>query len=321
MPKVTVAIAVYNGANFIHQTINSVLNQSFQDFEIIVIDDGSIDQTVNIIKSFENERIKLFENKTNKGLIYTRNKYLQLANGEYIAILDADDVWYPNKLAIQVDFMDSNTTVGISGTYANRDSIIWKFPLHHEDIKVSLLFGSAFIHSSAILRKSYIDKFNLNYRTPIAQDYDFLTQAIQHFEVVNLPKPLLKYTIHENQITFKRKKEQYKWSNSISINYLKTVYKDLCFDESTYSKLLNHDYTFTKNELIQINNIFSHISNNNVFFNQFSLDGVLAERFFLCCYHSLPKSKGRHIYYQSKFKDLFKINWILYSKFRIKALR
>jgi len=103
-PLVSVCIPVYNREEYIENTVNSVLGQTFQNFEIIIIDDGSTDNSILIIKSIQDSRIKLFQNGVNKGVVYSRNRYLEEASGNFIAMLDSDDIWAPNKLEKQLDF-------------------------------------------------------------------------------------------------------------------------------------------------------------------------------------------------------------------------
>lgn len=326
MPKVTVAIAVYNGAKFIQETLNSVLNQSFQDFEIIIINDGSNDQTESIINLFVDKRIKLINNGYNKGLIYSRNKYLQLANGEYIAILDSDDIWYPNKLKVQVEFMDANKEFGISGTFAVRNNTIWKYPIEHDDIKIRLIFGSAVIHSSAIIRKSYLKQFNITYRTQIAQDYDLFAQSVTYFKLYNIPKALIEYRVHKDQITNKNHKEQKTWSNTIGIEYLRNL--GITNIEipyiSAYKKMLNFDYiSINIKDLWHLKETFELITRSNLefsFFNHDRLLQVLAERWFICCYHSSTGINGYFLYNKSTLSKSYPLTLKSKAKFIIKKI-
>lgn len=117
-PKITVFMAAYNQADFIQQSINSVLTQSFSDFELIIVNDGSIDNTTTIVESFNDNRIRLVHNDGNKGLIYTRNRLLTLAQGEYIAILDGDDIAYQDRLKLQYNFLLANPEVVLCGGHA-----------------------------------------------------------------------------------------------------------------------------------------------------------------------------------------------------------
>jgi glycosyltransferase involved in cell wall biosynthesis len=124
MPKVSVIIPTYNHEEFIVETINSVLNQSFQDFELIVVNDGSPDQTENILKSFIDNGLIKYVRQENQGVAIARNNGLHLSVGEYIAFLDDDDAWHPNKLEWQAEFIDSSDAVLIGGDcyYKKKDT-------------------------------------------------------------------------------------------------------------------------------------------------------------------------------------------------------
>jgi glycosyltransferase involved in cell wall biosynthesis len=113
MPTVSVIIPSYNHEKFIRECVQSVLDQTYQDFEIIITDDGSTDHTVDIIESFSDPRIKLFKHPKNKGVCVAANNCLQNASGNYVAWLSSDDAWYPEKLAVQVDYLDEHTEIGV----------------------------------------------------------------------------------------------------------------------------------------------------------------------------------------------------------------
>ena len=107
---VSVITPAFNSGRFIAETINSVLSQTYQNWELIIVDDGSTDETVRIVKSFQEKdnRIKLFENESNKGSAFSRNLALRNAKGKWIAFLDSDDIWHPEKLEKQIKFMTEN---------------------------------------------------------------------------------------------------------------------------------------------------------------------------------------------------------------------
>lgn len=117
-PLVTVFMAVYNGQKYISEAINSILNQTFRDFELLIIDDGSTDNTIDNIKLFTDDRIRLIQNHKNLGLFVTRNYGIDQAKGKYFAILDSDDIAFPNRLQIQVNFMERNPQYALCGAKA-----------------------------------------------------------------------------------------------------------------------------------------------------------------------------------------------------------
>ena len=113
MKKVSILMPMYNSEKYIKESINSILNQEYKNFELIIVDDGSIDSSIEIVKEYNDSRIKLYENIENKGLPYTRNKLLSLATGEYIALFDSDDIALKNRIKAQVEFLEKNKNIDI----------------------------------------------------------------------------------------------------------------------------------------------------------------------------------------------------------------
>lgn len=207
-PRVTVLMPVYNAENYLDEAIDSILKQTFNNFEFLIINDGSTDKSVKIIEKYKDSRIKLINNEKNKGLVYTLNKGLSLAKGEYIARMDADDISLFKRLETQVSFLDENPEIGIVGTYVeffgeNIKRQVWRPPTEMPEIKVSLFFGSTFAHPTVMIRrklfKTYKLKYNESYKS--AEDYGLWQEAEKHFKLKNIPEVHLKYRISESSIT------------------------------------------------------------------------------------------------------------------------
>ena len=158
-PLVSVLMPVYNAGAFLNEAVESILNQTYKNLELIIINDGSTDNTEDRIKSFKDSRIKYFKNENNLKLIKTLNKGLRLCTGKYIARMDADDIALNTRIEKQVAFMELNQNVVASGTYAqffgsSSKTGIWMYPLHNQDIKLQLLWGSSIIHPTAIFKNN-----------------------------------------------------------------------------------------------------------------------------------------------------------------------
>jgi glycosyltransferase involved in cell wall biosynthesis len=203
-PKVSVNICCYNAESFIAETINSVLKQTFADLEIIVIDDGSQDKTGQIIKSITDPRIK-YVYQENKGLSRSRNIAIGLSAGEYIALLDHDDVWLPDKLELQVALLESAPNIGLvySDSYFINDKGItsgtffdFKEP-YKGSVTCPLFLGNFIPCLTTVMRKRILTGIEL-FRTDltITEEYDlFLRLSIRtQFDFVN--RPLAKYRVH-----------------------------------------------------------------------------------------------------------------------------
>lgn len=206
-PKVTVLMPVYNGQKYLKEAIDSILSQEFTDFEFLIINDGSTDDSGKIIASYTDPRIRIINNEKNIGLVNTLNKALKLCNGEYIARMDCDDISTKNRLAVQVKFMDKNKNVGASGSsyylFRNNKKNVMHFPLTEKEIECYFVFNCPIAHPSAIIRRSVIQDNNIHYSSDYihAEDYNFWTQIAKHSSLANIPEPLLIYRVHNDQIT------------------------------------------------------------------------------------------------------------------------
>jgi len=206
-PKVSVVMPVYNGEKYVGAAISSILNQDFKDFELLVLDDGSVDASVKVISSFTDKRIRFVQNERNIGLISTLNKALKLVDSEYIVRMDGDDIAHGNRLSTQVKFMDENREVGASGSFYHAmlgdKKMYFDLPVSHDEIKCFLLFNCPLAHPTSIIRTSVLKKNNISYSADFvnSEDYDFWSQISLVSKVVNIPQSLLDYRMHENQIT------------------------------------------------------------------------------------------------------------------------
>jgi glycosyltransferase involved in cell wall biosynthesis len=206
-PEISVLMPVYNGEKYLAEAIRSILDQDYKDFEFLIINDGSTDNSGKIISSFKDDRIRLLENGQNIGLVNTLNKGLDAASGKYIVRMDCDDISTKNRLGIQYKFMEENINVGASGSYyflmrGNKKAVA-DFPLSDEEIKCFLLFNSPIPHPTAIIRRSVVKQYGLKYSSDYlnAEDYDFWSRVSENSALQNLPEKLLCYRTHSGQIT------------------------------------------------------------------------------------------------------------------------
>lgn len=205
--RVSCLLAVWNGEAYLADAIRSVLSQTFRDFELIVMDDGSTDRTANILHQFQREdgRIRVY-NQPHAGLVATLNRGISLATGEYIARMDADDVSKPDRFAIQVEYLDRHQDIGICGswieTFGNGVSEVVKYPNDDASIRCQLLFSSALAHPSTMLRRSMLLRHGLQYdeQAVNAEDYDLWVRASKSTRLANVPAVLLRYRVHLQQV-------------------------------------------------------------------------------------------------------------------------
>lgn len=205
-------MAAYNAAPFISQAIASVLNQTFEDFELLIVNDGSTDNTTAIVRSFTDPRIRLIENESNKGLSFTRNVALIEAKGEFMAVLDSDDIAHPSRLEIQIQHFLNRPKLAILGGYAyvidhtgcrtgqEMTPICGTNTLH-----AGLLFYNSFVHCTVMLRMSAFTEVGGYPAYVAAEDYGLFSRIALKYEVDNIPEYLVEYRIHGNNISLQKK--------------------------------------------------------------------------------------------------------------------
>jgi hypothetical protein len=200
MSKVTVLMAVYNGERYLRDAVESILCQTFQDFQFLIINDGSTDNTRDVILSYDDARIVLVDNEHNVGQTRSLNRGLELAAGELIARQDADDISEPGRLAKQATFLERHPEVALLGTWYKEIDVQGTvvgdrtLPCRTTDIRWSLLFFCPFVHSSVMLRKSVLSEQIGFYSEALAysQDYELWHRIARRFPIANLPEPLVR---------------------------------------------------------------------------------------------------------------------------------
>lgn len=234
-PKVTVLMPVYNGEKYLREAMDSILQQTFTDFEFLIINDGSTDKSVEIIESYHDERIRLIHNDGNIKLIATLNKGLDLARGEYIARMDCDDISLPKRLKKQVEFMDEHLDVGICGTWVETigeiEGVIWRYNQNADYLRCQLFFDSPLAHPSVIMRMKSLKQHHLRYSTEYihVEDWFLWQTSSNYFKLSNIPEVLLHYRILSNSVSRRNKNEQEKSIKEIhgeNIKSLKIDYSD-----------------------------------------------------------------------------------------------
>lgn len=229
-PLVSIVMTAYNEELYIKEAIESVLNQTYFNFEFIIINDGSVDKTENIILSFSDDRIKYFKNEKNLKLIDSLNIGLNIAQGKYIARMDSDDICVPERIEKQVEFMEANPEIGISGAQLlvfGKENGFMNYPLTHEDIRLRLFITSCFGNNVVIFRKTLFDKHQLYFPKGYlhAEDYKCWTNWVLVAKAGNLNLNLVKYRSHANSVSSKHKMVQRDTRNRIRLEYLSKVFE------------------------------------------------------------------------------------------------
>lgn len=204
-PKVSVVMAVYNGGPHVGEAVDSILAQTFHDFEFIIIDDGSTDETWDVLSQFEDPRLRVVRQE-NKGQSVALNHGIRLAWGEYIARIDADDKSFPMRLEKQVAFMDAHSEVGLLGSgllrvdEVNRRQYREIRPTSDRELRRTFPKYNPIMHSSAMIRRQALERVGL-YREDLAGsiDYDLWLRIARHYQVRNLPDVLIQKRVHAGQ--------------------------------------------------------------------------------------------------------------------------
>ena len=322
---ITVLLPVYNGEKYLRAAMDSILNQTFRNFELLVINDGSTDTSEQIILSYKDERIRYVKNEKNIRLIATLNKGMELATGKYIARMDADDVCVQQRLQVQLDFMEKNPEVAICGSWFNiigDEERVVKYLPGHNQIMLKMFYQCHFCHPSVIWRQEMIKTFDHKFDATFlhAEDYDFFVRVGERYKLANIQQVLLHYRHHEMSISSANVSTQA--DNSILIK--KYLFGKLGMDASEdeielFGKISQHEYLQTPAFVDSVKSLLEKMVAANektgflekAFFRQ-----ALGEMWFHTCYNA----GAMKIFYSSPLAGYYPLSILQQIKFRIKPV-
>ncbi|HEY0743696.1 MAG TPA: glycosyltransferase [Chryseosolibacter sp.] len=219
-PKVSVLMPVYNAERFLREAIDSILIQTFEDFEFIIIDDGSTDSSVDIVQSYVDPRIRFFKNEVNLGISETLNRGIRLASCELIARMDADDVSYPHRLQKQVDYMQAHPNCALLSTWARvitHDKRFVRLERYRSKFYYyNLTFECWMYHPTIMFRKQPVEAVGM-YSMRYSEDYDLFWKVSTAFEIGNLAEALVDYRLSPTSLNTVLKKEEYDIANEHNV--------------------------------------------------------------------------------------------------------
>jgi len=228
-PEVSVVIAVYNGAKYISETLDSILNQTYTNWECIVVDDGSTDATCELVEKYikKDNRFKIIKTSGGNGPYIAANIGIKEAQGEYIARSDADDISLPQRIQLQYSLLLKNKKINLCGTlhYALFENGKTTFKSYDTDpffLKWQLLFQNRLVHSTMMMRKKWIESIGYYPEKPLAQDWHIWLQASNSDSLYIINRPLVKWRIHSSSITKMSNKLQLLEASKVSLLNLKT---------------------------------------------------------------------------------------------------
>jgi glycosyltransferase involved in cell wall biosynthesis len=283
LPLVSVIMPVFNSAEYLDSAINSILNQTYENIELLIIDDGSSDKSVEIINSFDSLKIKFFQNEKNIGVSATRNRAIDLSKGKYLALMDSDDISPNYRIGKQVDFLEKNSDYGLIGGHYERFSTygffkkrkIYKQSLIQEENQVRLNFMGSIAAPTAMFRSVIVKENNLHFdiNLKIAEDYDFWRRIGLYSKVTNIDEILIYYRKHSN--------------NTMNKKELAYIHTTIAIRKSFDNLEISNSDIFKENQKIKdIDSFFKLVNNLDLFtisnkisnrFNQIYLEKAIDE--------------------------------------------
>jgi len=331
MPKVSVLMPVYNSEKFLNEAIDSILQQTFTDFEFIIIDDCSTDSSVAIVKSYHDSRIIFHQNPSNLGISPTLNRGIGLAATELIARMDADDISYPQRLQTQFDYLTAHPECAMVSTAARMvaedGSAIRIDEFNSAFYYYNLTFSCWIYHPTVMYRKQAVQQVGM-YTVPYAEDFELWWQLSRQFIITNLPEVLLDYRVTTQSLHQVQKKDEYDQAQREQLlrNIRYYAGQDYCISDNQL-ECLQHNFR----PLLKENSVWSvvdciskldFISSKILTKENVNLDpeavsqAAFYKREFIIDYYvrNLPKMKGLLLMFrlgvlQSFLKNLFATGW------------
>ena len=243
-PQISILLPVKNGASVLAEAIDSLLRQTFPDWELLAIDDGSTDSTAELIAGYSDKRIRLIKNDRNIGVAASLNRAEAISAGEYIARMDADDIALPERLAQQYQFLESHPNVALCGTAVETFGgfeEVYQLPRQHSDIRALLFLQPSLMHPTVMWRRKSFREKDLHYQEnpPTAEDYELWVRATEKVQFANLPQILLRYRVDQSIKDSPYLAQQKKGDHAIKTDLLRRlglpVDEDSCRKHKTVS--------------------------------------------------------------------------------------
>jgi len=331
MPKVSVVLPVYNVAAHIQQTIESLLRQTFTDFELLVLDDCSTDDTVAKVNAISDPRLRLIRNSHNLGRAGTDNAALEHVTGEYLAKMDGDDICHPERLAKQVAFLDQHPAVNVVGSFMQNfgaDTYLNRYPADPAAARVLTLFTLPTGNPPMMLRASLFKEQGLRYDAKLRQteDYDFCARYIRQLTIATIQEPLVQYRVpvrtqkhailSERESVSDRVREQLlrTWGIPFTARELH-VYNTIAMLERPPGDVTLAEAEAWLRKLLAFNE-------QQPLFEPAALRRGLSERWFEVCYtYPQPRLGALRQFKRSPLAAHYAVAGRQYLKFLVKALR
>lgn len=304
-PRVSVIVSTFNGQRYIRRTIEALLCQTLRDLELIIVDDGSTDDTRRIIRGIEDDRIVLLHNDRNLGIAASQNRALSFAKGGYIALQDHDDLSVPGRLELQASFLDRNPNTAVVGSSAlvvdelGSTVSLWTVPLQDVDLRWRLLFGNPFLHTSLMLRRAAIDHVGWYceeecYR--FAEDYELLSRLASAYQMANMSAPLVSWRSHTASASSANRAAQGEAAARVRCRNMQELLGEQTIDGSSRSALLALFYSKAgENSAISSHDVSAALHLVHRLQRAFYRRRGFPDRLVACHARRLHWSRGKHL--------------------------
>lgn len=313
-PEITVLMSVFNGQKYLKEAIESILNQTFRNFELLIINDGSSDSSEQIVRSYTDHRIKFVINEKNQGLPFSLNRGIELSRGDYIARMDCDDISLPTRLEKQLAFMKANSNIVACGTWiksiGDKGGYTNKFLSDPNEIKANLLFNTSLAHPSVMMKKNALLKSNLRYNVEHLhfEDYALWVELSKIGNLSNIPEILLLYRLHRDSVSHEHGQEQKNGASDIRKRQLEALglepdEEDMRIHNSLHPKKSETIDEFINNEEKWLSKIVETNARTNTY-NQTALSKIIHNRWLTIC--GINSNAGLKIWKRFKSSSLIR---------------
>lgn len=265
-PKISVIMPVYNASKYLREAIDSVLNQTFTDFELLILNDCSTDDSAEIIKEYaqKDTRIRFMDQEQNLGPSLLRNKGIENATGNYIALLDADDIALPTRFEKQLEILSNSDTIGVCGSWYTLfgdgiENQIIKTIDNPALVKINFLDNNNIGNSTVMLKKEVLGDLRFNPDFVPVEDYELWARLILKTDFYNIPESLVMYRWHQNNITQTKKENTERSLRNIKINQFKSL--QITIDDSNYEHYKQAFELQLKNDANKVLGILKAVEN------------------------------------------------------------
>lgn len=332
-PRVSVFMPVYNAGAYLKEAIDSILNQDFKDFEFVIVNDGSKDESESVILAYNDPRIKYIKNPQNLGLIASLNIGMGNCLGDYIVRMDQDDISLPNRISQQIKFMDENPEYGLIGSWfedfgEHIESKVIRYSSDDTQIRIRHLYQTHISHPTAVMRTSVIHKYKIRFDPEFVhgEDYNCWVTFSEFCKLSNLPELLVRKRDHPTNITNKYDSVMHATCTKVKQRQFAKMKTPVTEEEADlYSRFANPEWNFTLNEMDDLNKLLSKLfyadcETLNIPINTYRK--YLAEKWFHLCYQNKNlKTAGINWWKKNELHKYHQPTWLQKQRLIMRKIR